>query len=396
MFVSFFYHLRRRGVPVSTTEFLSLLQALQKGLIGESLDRFYQIARALLVKRVEHYDLYDQAFAEFFQDEAWTGAQTALTDELMSWLNNPKEFPDLSPEQRAMLDALDLDELRRSFEERMEEQDERHDGGSKWVGTGGTSPFGHGGVNPAGVRVGGEGGGRSAVQIASARRFRDLRNDLTLDVRQMGTALKKLRVLTRRGRQSELDLDGTIERTAQNAGDLEILFRAPRKNRVKLLLLMDVGGSMTPYSRLCSRLFSAAHQASHFKAFKSYYFHNCPYDILYENMGRNQHLSTQHMLDQIDETWTCIIVGDAAMAPTELMSSGGGLDYYTMNERSGLWWLEHIRASIPATVWLNPDPVSYWPTTFSVRKIQSIFEMYPLTINGLDDAVHELRRLQNR
>ena len=247
-------------------------------------------------------------------------------------------------------------------------------------------------VNPGGIRVGGEGGGRSAVQIASERRFRNLRSDLTLDVRQMSAALKKLRVLTRQGRQNELDLKQTIAQTANNAGDLEIIWQAPRKNRVKLLLLMDVGGSMTPYSRLCSQLFSAAHQASHFKQFKSYYFHNCPYEVLYENMARRKGESTQEVLQQFDSTWTCIVVGDAAMAPSELMSAGGAIDFYYMNTRPGWYWLQQIKETIPRTVWLNPDPPRYWTTTFTVQKIQTLFEMYPLTLNGLDDAIAFLRK----
>lgn len=392
MFVEFFYHLRLRGVPVSTTEFLNLLRALEQGLIGESLDRFYHIGRAMLVKRLEHFDLYDQAFAEFFKDRPFTGSQAEITDELLDWLNDPKPFPQLSDAQRALLDKVDFEELLKMFEERLQEQTERHDGGSHWVGTGGTSPFGNGGVNPGGIRVGGEGGGRSAVQIASERRFRNLRSDLTLDVRQMSAALKKLRVLTRQGRQNELDLKQTIQQTANNAGDLEIIWQAPRKNRVKLLLLMDVGGSMTPYSRLCSQLFSAAHQASHFKQFKSYYFHNCPYEVLYENMARRKGESTQEVLQQFDSTWTCIVVGDAAMAPSELMSAGGAIDFYYMNTRPGWYWLQQIKETIPRTAWLNPDPPRYWTTTFTVQKIQTLFEMFPLTLNGLEDAIAFLRK----
>ena len=398
MFVEFFYHLRYRGLDVSPTEYLSMLGALQEGLIGTSLDRFYVVARSLLVKRVEQYDIWDEAFAEFFKDRPFTLEQAdPLSDELLQWLEDPKALREMTDIERQMLSQMELDELRRRLNERMREQNERHDGGSHWVGTGGTSPFGHGGQNPAGIRVGGpegEGsGGRSAVQVANERRFRNLRSDLKLDVRQIGVALRKLRMLTREGHEEELDLDGTIAATARNAGDLEIVMQPPRANRVKLLLLMDVGGSMTPYTRLCSQLFSAAHQATHFKQFQSYYFHNCPYGTIYSDMARREGVSLRELIDhQLDASWRCIIVGDAAMAPGELMYAGGAIDLYYMNKRSGLSWLREIKEVVPRTVWLNPDPVRYWGTTYTTVKIREVFEMYPLTLDGLEDAVRLLRR----
>lgn len=395
MFIEFFYHLRERGLEVSTTEYLALLEALEQGLVGESLERFYVVGRSVLVKRVEHYDVWDQAFAEFFEDRPFTiEAIDPLTEELLEWLDDPRALRELTGEERAMLERMELDELRRQFAERLREQTERHDGGSHWIGTGGTSPFGHGGEHPSGIRVGGqEGAGRrSAVQIATARRFRNLRSDLKLDVRQIGLALRKLRALTREGRADELDIDETIAATARNAGDLELRWRPPRANQVKLLLLMDVGGSMTPYTRLCSRLFSAAHQATHFKHFKSYYFHNCPYESVYEDMSRRQGVETREVLDMVDATWRCIVVGDAAMAPGELMYAGGSIDLYHMNQRSGWWWLQQLAERVPRTVWLNPDPVRYWEATFTTRKIRELFEMYPLTLDGLEEAVTRLRR----
>lgn len=289
MFIEFFYLLRARGVPVATQELLDLLHALSKGLDQQNLERFYVLGRSVLVKRVEHYDLWDQVFSEFFKDRPFSFDLDALTEEVMDWLKDPREMRELTDEEREALEALRRDELLKQLQNRLETQKERHDGGSHWIGTGGTSPFGHSGENPAGVRIGESGpgkknGGGGAVAVAQARNFRNLRRDIKLDVRSIGVALRKLKLLTRDGRADELDLDGTIEATGKNAGDLEIVMRAPRKNKVKLLLLMDVGGSMTPYSRLCSRLFTAAHQASHFKQFKSYYFHNCPYGVLYEDM----------------------------------------------------------------------------------------------------------------
>jgi uncharacterized protein with von Willebrand factor type A (vWA) domain len=392
MFINFFYHLRSRGLPLSTTEFLALLDALQQGLSRQSLDHFYVVARSILVKRPEHYDIYDQAFLEFFKDAPFDEALLdGLHDELMTWLEDPIAPPSLSPDELERLKSMGLDELRREFEERLDEQDERHDGGSHWVGTGGTSPFGHGGNHPSGVRVGGEGGNRSAVQVASERRFRNLRKDLTLDVRDIGMALRRLRQLTREGNEDTLDLQETIDRTAKNAGYLELVFRPPRENNVKLLLLCDVGGSMTPYSRLTSRLFSAAHQASHFKSFKSYYFHNCPYETLYTDMERERGEPTERVLRNLDSTWRCIVVGDAAMAPTELTSAGGSVNYWHYNDKPGIDHLRTLRETIPRTVWLNPDKPQWWGS-WTTKKIKKMFEMYPFTMQGLEAAVDELRR----
>ncbi len=392
MFVPFFFHLRSRGLDVSPTEFLATLEALKIGLIGESLERFYSVGRALMVKRVEDYDVWDQAFAEFFADQPFTlKMPSAIDDEVLSWLEDARELLYMDPEELARLEALGLDELRRQFEERLREPTERHGGGNRWVGPGGTSPFGQGGQNPAGVRVGGEGGGGRAVQIAQARNFRNLRGDLRLDIRQMGVALRKLKDLSREGRQDELDLEGTIDKTARNAGDLELAWRAPRKNRVKLMLLMDVGGSMTPHARLCSRLFSAAKQASHFKELKSYYFHNCVYEHLYEDMSRRSRVRTQDVLREVGRDWLCVVVGDAAMAPYELMETGGAIDLYEMNLKPGIHWLNRIKEEVPRAAWLNPDPMGYWEVTYTVRRIREIYDMFPLTLDGLDESVRWLR-----
>lgn len=392
MFVEFFFHLRHRGIPVSPTEFLSLLEALDKGLAGASLSRFYAVARAVLVKRVEHFDLYDGAFWEFFKDHPFAAQQRRdeLTDELMEWLEEAKFLRDLSEEQLAALEALDLEELRELFEERLQEQDERHDGGSHWIGTGGTSPFGNSGRHPSGMRVGGAGKHRSALQVASKRRFKNLRTDLVLDTRQIGMALRRLRRLGRDEGRKELDLDATIDATAKNAGDIELIFRPPRENQVKLLLLADVGGSMNPHSLLTSRLFSAAHKAHHFKAFEAYYFHNCPYETLYSDISRHKGKPTREVLANLDRSWRCFIVGDAAMAPQELTQPGGCINYFHFNEESGLTWLRRIRDALPRTAWINPDNPRWWGS-YTTGLIGELFPMFPLTIDGLEEAVDEVR-----
>lgn len=400
MFIAFFYYLRARGLPVSTTEFLTLLDALQAGLARNSLGHFYQVGRSILVKRPEHYDIWDQAFAEYFKGaevdpallKSFEDALSAgVHDELLQWLQDPRRAPELTPAERARLKSLGLDALREEFEKRLREQDARHDGGSRWIGTGGTSPFGHSGAPTPGVRVGGTGGNRSAVQVASERRYQNLRKDLILDVRDIGMALRRLRQLTRDGAQAVLDLEQTIDKTAQNAGDIELVFRPPRENNVKLLLLCDVGGSMDPYSRLTSRLFSAAHQASHFKRFKSFYFHNCFYETLYSDMERRDGEPTEQVFRNLDASWRCIVVGDAAMAPSELTQPGGSVDYWHYNERPGLEYLKLLRETIPRTVWLNPDPPRWWGS-WTTRVIGELFAMHPFTMQGLEDAVDALRR----
>jgi uncharacterized protein with von Willebrand factor type A (vWA) domain len=227
--------------------------------------------------------------------------------------------------------------------------------------------------------------------VASARRFRNLRHDVILDTRQIGVALRQLRKLRRDGVAEELDLEESIDETARNAGDIELVFRAPRKNTVKLLLLMDVGGSMTPYTHLCERLFSAAHAANHFKAFRYYYFHNCPYERLFTDISFGKTEDTKHLLEQLDREWYCMIVGDAAMAPYELTAIGGSVDYFHHNPEPGISWLQRIAERFPRSAWLNPDPVPYWDTTYTTRVIRDIFSMYPLTLDGLEEAIRDIR-----
>lgn len=388
MFLGFFYHLRHRGLAVGVQEWMTLMEGLSLGLAGESQATFYHLARCLVVKRETQLDLFDQCFLEHFKG---VEAPQAVKDELEEWLKNAKMPRPLSPEELARLKKLDLDELKRLFEERMAEQKERHDGGNRWIGTGGTSPFGHGGQHPSGIRVHGTGGGRSALKVAGERRFRNLRGDAVLDTRMLSLALKRLRVLAREGTTPELDIGDTIDATARNAGDIDLKFRPSRKNAVKLLLLVDTGGSMSSYARLCDQLFSAASSLNHFKEFRHYYFHNCVYDDLFTDAYRLTTMATTKLLKDLDASWYLLMVGDAAMAPYELTASGGCIDYSVHNEEPGRVWLQRLRSRFPRSAWLNPEPVPFWDIA-STQIVRKIFpEMFPLTVNGLSDAVRSLR-----
>jgi len=385
MFTDFFYLLRKRKVPVSVIEWMTLMDALAKGCIT-NLDEFYYLARAILVKSEAYFDHYDVAFQEYFNG---VEAPAEISEEILDWLKDPLNRLALTAEEQAMFDNMDFEELIKELEKRLEEQTEQHDGGNYWVGRGGTSPFGHSGRHPAGIRIGGQSGGRHAVQIAQERRFRNYRNDLTLDVRQMKIALKGLRQLTRIGLEDELDLENTIEATANNAGDIDLVWQKSRKNAVKVLLLMDVGGSMEPFALLCSQLFSAAHSSSHFKDFRYYYFHNCPYDNIYQDVERQEAINTNHLLQVLEPDYKLLLIGDARMATFELTERYGAINYLERNEQPGLSWLKRIGEHFTHSVWLNPDEEKYWnhPT---VQVIEKIFPMFPLTIDGLGQAVRKL------
>lgn len=392
MFVDFFFHLRSYGLKVTITEWLSLMEALFQGHARADLRTFYTLARALLVKRETDFDLYDRAFLSFF-----SGVEDdfELTEDLLDWLSNPV-LPEISDEDRAKLEALDLDALRERFLERLAEQTERHDGGNKWIGTGGTSPFGHGGEHPSGIRVGGGGGGRTAVQIAGARQFRNLRSDRVIDTRQIGLALRRLRKLDKDEGPEELKLEETIHKSARNGGEIDLVFGPPRRNRVKLLLLVDVGGSMDPHTLLCERLFSAAHAANHFKKFEYRFFHNCVYERLYTDIARWRGEPTSDMLRNLDQTWSLVLVGDAWMSPYELTHAGGAIDYMHRNADTGLTWLQRLRQRCPNSIWLNPEPQKIWNAP-TIHLIRQVYPMYPLTIDGLTEAVDVLRgRRPNR
>jgi len=384
MFTNFFYTLRRK-VPVSITEWMTLMEALDKGFIT-NLDEFYYLARAILIKSESYYDHYDVAFQEYFKG---IEGSAEIEDKILEWLKDPINRMRFLEDGQVSFDEMDFGDLLKELEKRLQEQTEQHDGGGYWIGRGGTSPFGHSGYHPAGIRIGGESGGRHAIQIAQERRFRNYRNDLTLDVRQIKIALKGLRQLTRTGPEDELDLDETINATAKNLGDIELIWRRSRKNAVKVLLLMDVGGSMDPFALLCSRLFSAAHSSTHFKDFQYYYFHNCIYENLYQDIERNEVISTAHLLQTVEPDCKLIMVGDARMGTWELTEKYGAIDYYERNEHPGIVWLKRITDHFSHRVWLNPDEQRFWihPT---VRAIGKLFPMFPLTLDGLGQAVKKL------
>jgi uncharacterized protein with von Willebrand factor type A (vWA) domain len=385
MFTDFFYTLKRKKVPVSIIEWMTLMEALSKGCIS-NLDEFYYLARAILVKSESYYDHYDVAFQEYFK-----GIETPaeITEQIMEWLHDPINRMTLSEEERALFDNMDFDELLKELEKRLKEQTEQHDGGGYWIGRGGTSPFGHSGYHPAGIRIGGESGGRHAIQIAQERRFRNYRSDVTLDVRQIKMALRGLRQLSRIGPEDELDLERTIDATSKNAGEIEMVWTRSRKNAVKLLLLMDVGGSMVPFARLCSRLFSAAHSSTHFKDFQYFYFHNCIYDNLYQDIERQEAVSTDYLLHILEPDYKVVLVGDARMAMPELTQRYGAIYYYERNEVPGLLRLKQFAEHFTHCVWINPTEPYYWnhPTVMLVEKF---FPMFELTLDGLDQAVKKL------
>lgn len=392
-FVPFLYELRARKVKVGTQEAVALARALAMGLHDSSLDGFYYVARSLCVHREGDLDAFDQAFSSHFRGVAT--ARIELLDELENWLKDPKNRRELTDEELAQLQSIDMDELRRLFEERLREQKERHDGGNKWIGTGGTSPFGSGGTHPSGVRVGKSGGGRSAMGVADARQYKPYRSDLVLDVRQMEVALRKLRAFQRLGEALELDLDETIAETAKNAGELEIVLRPPRKSNVRVLLLMDVGGSMDPHAHLISTLFSAAKRASNIRQLKTYYFHNCIYGRLYETENFRDPQRVIDVLDQCNTEWKLVIVGDASMHPAELLGAGDWEYYARAHDGEGalpgIRWMMRLQEHFRRAVWLNPEPASYWRGG-TAEALSGIFSMFPLTLDGLGEAITHLSK----
>jgi uncharacterized protein with von Willebrand factor type A (vWA) domain len=392
-FVPFLFELRARKVKVGSQEAMGLARALVLGLHESSLDGFYHVARALCVHREADLDAFDQAFSHHFR--GIESKSLELVDELQQWLNDPKNRRELTDEERAMLEHLDFAELRRLFEERMREQKERHDGGNRWIGTGGSSPFGNNGTHPTGIRVGGRSGGRSAMAIADARAYRPYRSDVVLDVRQIEVALRKLRAFHRDGLDMELDLEETISETAKNAGELEIVLRPPRKPNVRVLLLMDVGGSMDPHAHLVSQLFSAAKRASNFKELKTFYFHNCIYGRLWHTERfSDEPVKVRDLLRELGPEWKCVVVGDAAMHPAELL--GGGDWYFSRDEiggeaMHGVQWMMLIADHFRKSAWLNPDPPNYWKGG-TAEMLGKVFSMYALTLDGLGEAIAHLSK----
>lgn len=393
MFTDFFYLIRSTGLSVSPDEWLCLMEALDEGLAGNSLTEFYYLCRSILIKSESDYDRFDMAFAEYFKG---VETETGLPPELLKWLEEgsaagePSDMP-LSAKEYG------FEELMSMFRQRLSEQKERHDGGSYWIGTGGTSPMGHGGYNPSGIRVEGESRHKSAVQVAGERNFQDFRSDLSLDTRQFQMALRRLRRFSSRteAERTELDIDGTIDATCSNAGLLKLVYEKPRKNTVKLLLLMDSGGSMTSYSRLCSRLFQAAHQSTHLKDLKIYYFHNCVYDYLYTSPScrSGQSVETERVFHNLDSEYRVIFVGDAAMSAYELTARGGNIEWSVYNEEPGIIWLHKFKERYSRCIWLNPIPEDRWERAYgayTIKMVRNIFPMYPLSLDGLDRGIGKL------
>ncbi|MBW2733715.1 MAG: VWA domain-containing protein [Deltaproteobacteria bacterium] len=393
MLLDFFYDLRRHGLKVGLQEWHVLLEALCKGLHESQLTSFYHLARAILVHSEADFDAFDQAFASTFQ--GIESESLVLHEALAEWLQEAAQLKYLSPEERAAMQALDLDELRRLLAERLAEQKKRHEGGNRFIGTGGTSPFGHSGYHPSGLRIGGEGGSRSAAQLAEERRFREYRRDLILDVRQIKVALRGLRDLRREGSRDELDLEATVDRTSKNAGELEICWRAPRRNNLKVLLLMDVGGSMSPHAQVVGQLFSAAAQSKHFRDFHAYYFHNCVYDQVYEDAFFTRPLPLLELFARYGSRYKLVLVGDAMMHPMELLHEGGALNFWYRNAAPGIERLDQLASHFERAAWLNPERPRFWTHT-TVHAIRRVFEMFPLTLDGLGRAVDHLVRARNR
>ncbi|HEX6838292.1 MAG TPA: VWA domain-containing protein [Polyangia bacterium] len=390
MFVEFFYELRKRGVKVGPQEALAVSEALSRDLHETTLDGFYEVARALCVHREQDLDAFDTAFASYFHGIELEALK--ISEEMLEWLAENAPRRELTDEERKLLESLDLEEARRRLEARLREQRERHDRGNRWVGTGGTSPHGKGGTHPSGITVGegGPPGGRSAMARAGAHRFRELRGDVNLDVRSIELALRRLRAFVREGALTELDVEATIDKTASNAGELEIVMRPERRPDVKVLLLIDVGGSMDPHVQVSERLFSAAKRATHWKRLDTFYFHNCLYGHVYPTTWLRDGIAIPQLLAERDATWKLIVVGDALMHPSELWQTGGwgGQDFD--NDVPGLAWLDMVARHFRKTAWLNPEPERFWHGTADT--IKNLFPMFRLSLDGLAQAVAHLTR----
>ena len=395
MFINLFYTLRTYGVPVSTRELLDLYALLETGIVFADREQFYELIRLCMVKDEKYFDKFDRAMADYFE-----GIDTLDIDELMAKLGNiPKEWLELKLDPNNLTEAQrrllkkygSLEALMQALEERLKEQKERHQGGNKWVGTGGSSPFGAYGDHPEGVRVGGESRKRSAVKVWEQRKYRDLDTDNQLETRSMQMALRKLRKFARDGAADELDIGSTIKKTAQK-GMLDVQLRPERRNRVKVLMLFDIGGSMDSYIEACERLFAAA--KNEFKTLEFFYFHNCVYDYVWtENARRNASaVPTLDLLHKYGSDYRVIFVGDAAMSPYELLSVGGSVEY--MSQDTGQAWLKRITNHFDKVAWLNPETPSYWQYTQTIGLIKDIMQghMYPMTLHGIEDMTKYLAR----
>ena len=389
MLIDFFFTLKDAKIPVSIKEFLILLEAMQKSVISPSLDDFYFLSRMTLVKDEAHYDKFDKAFGLYFK-----GIDTIFEKHPeipLDWLMKRIER-ELTDEQRAAIEKFGYDKLMDRLKELLKEQKERHEGGSKWIGTGGTSPFGNGGQNPEGIRIGGEGGNRTAVKVWEARAYRDYDSERELGTRNIKVALRRLRKFAREGAQEELALDDTIRATANNAGYLDIKMQAERKNNIKVLMLLDVGGTMDDHIARTEELFSAS--KSEFKNMEFYYFHNCVYDTIWKNNRRRhaERFPTWDILRKYPPDTKLILVGDATMSPYEILQPGGSVEYN--NEEAGAVWLQRFTSTFPKYIWLNPEPEGLWQYRQSISVIRQLMNnrMFPVTIDGLERGMRLLSK----
>lgn len=391
MFVDFFYELKDAKIPVTIREYLMMLEAMESGVAGGSVDDFYFLARSALVKDEKYFDRFDQVFGSYFHGLMKNSAELFQAEVPERWLRAMTRQM-FDADELEKLEKLDFDELMEKLRERLEEQDSAHSGGNKWIGTGGTSPFGHSGMNPAGVRIGGEGGGGSATKVWKKRQFRNLTGEVEVGTRNIKMALRRLRKFVREGAEDEFDLDGTIDETARNAGMLDIKMRAERKNRIKVLLFIDVGGTMDPHLKVSEELFSAAR--TEFKHLEYYYFHNFLYERVWRDnrRGYKETTSTWEVLNKYSSDYKVIFVGDATMSPYEVTEIGGSVEHW--NEESGVTWMTRMKEHFSDIVWLNPEPVERWPQIVSTQLIWRLLEgqMFPMTLDGLDRAMDGLRR----
>ncbi|MFM1897171.1 MAG: hypothetical protein RLZZ385_2245 [Pseudomonadota bacterium] len=392
MLVNFFMALRNEKLPVTLTELFALLECLQRDMAFASIDDFYHLSRLCMVKDEKHFDKFDRAFARYFK-------QVEFLDQLYQmdipdhWLKKQLESM-LSEEEKARIQSLGgLDKLMEAFRQRMQEQKDRHQGGNKWIGTGGTSPFGAFGYNPEGIRIGQEEGrNQRAVKVWDRRTFRDLDDNVELGTRNIKLALRRLRKFARTGAAEELDMDDTISSTARNAGLLDIKLVPERHNAVKVLLFFDVGGSMDPHIKVCEGLFSAAR--SEFKHLKYFYFHNFVYESVWTRSHRRMAETTSifDILHKYGKDYKVVFVGDATMAPYEITHAGGSIEHY--NEEAGAVWMQRIADTFDHLVWINPTPKEYWEHSYSIAIVRQLLgeRMFPMTIRGLEDAMTLLAR----
>ncbi|MEL6447629.1 MAG: VWA domain-containing protein [Pseudomonadota bacterium] len=392
MLTRFFYMLREGGMKTSVTELLTLLGAMKQGLAGTSVDDFYYLSRSCLVKDETQFDRYDKIFAAHFRgiEDAFRSLIADVPDD---WIRQLGTL-DLTDEERAEIESLGgFDEIMKALEERLAEQDERHEGGNKWIGTAGTSPFGVGGFNPEGVRIGKQqgGGSRRGVKVWEQREYRNLDDSVELGTRNIKLALRKLRRFAREGAADQLDLPDTIRSTARNAGYLDLKMVPERHNAIKVLLCLDIGGSMDDHVRVCEELFSAA--SSEFKHLEYFYFHNFVYESLWKDNRRrhSERIGVQELIHKYGPDYKLVFVGDATMSPYEIVYPGGSVEHW--NEEPGAAWIQRLLNHFPKSIWLNPEPEQRWPHTPSVKITREIMDerMFPLTVRGLDEGIRRLR-----